>query len=56
MIDPEEDGMLGEELINFIVNNNLQEYDFVTEHETGEGTRSIDETYISHLEKTVELY
>ena len=47
--------MTGQELIELIKNNHLEDYTIITSHETGEGSYPILDVYIDHAQRTVEV-
>lgn len=47
--------MTGKDLIEFIQNNHLEEYEIVVSHETGESAYSVMEIEPDHIHKTIEL-
>ncbi len=48
--------MLGEEIIEFIKENHLEDYSFIVSHETGEGGYDVSEFIIDHNRREVEIY
>lgn len=47
--------MTGQDLIEFIQNNHLEEYKVIVSHETGESAYEVMEVVPDHICKTIEL-
>ena len=48
--------MTGEEIIEYIRNNHLEDYTFIVSHETGESAYDVSEFSVDHDHKEVEIF